>query len=81
MIQFKCVVWRFMLDYHTFLAKAEGREDVEDIGCLVKFVYLSKEKLKKGDLIKTEEEKQEREFQAIVDTLWRILCRSDDVRM
>ena len=49
---------RFMLDYHTFLAKAEGREDVEDIGCLVKFVYLSKEKLKKGDLIKTEEEKQ-----------------------
>ena len=49
---------RFMLDYHTFLAKAEGIQDVEDIGCLVKFVHLSKEKLKKGDLIRTEEDKQ-----------------------
>jgi len=30
---------------------------------------------------KTEEEKQEKEFQAFVDTLWRILCRSNDARM
>ena len=48
---------RFQLEYHTFSAKADSTEDDEEVGCLITFVSLSQEKLKKGDRITTGEKK------------------------